>query len=211
MRTLPPRGYKPGKALILLTAVALIVFAVTRSPAPDHFHAARDLQAELQQTRTERDAFMAIKDELNQARAEWELLSKEKGRLETIVPLKKELPFLLVELEKTINRHPLHLNHLRTGEKKRHHAYGTILIELGLSGQPAELERFLNRLVNQPHYTAYDSITWNYAPDNEVEVEIGLELYYIDPAGIEPLIDRPEFEYCPSAGALTWQQEDAGF
>lgn len=209
MRALKPRGLRAWAAFILLTA-ALIALILLRLPVLDHFYAARALQSQLLQTRSEKDIFISIKEESRLAWAEWEQLSGEKSRLEALFPLEKELPFVLVELEETINSYPLHLHRMRTGEKKLYHFYGTTLIDLAVSGHPAELESFLNRLINLPHYTAYDSITWEYGADNEASVELVLELYYLIPSGIEPLIDRPDVENCPATGSNKWQQGYSG-
>ncbi len=194
MNTLKNRRRKIRMSFILVPALALVVLAISQIPVSDHYHSARGAWEQLNQARKEKESYLAVKDKSELLRAEWARLSCEEKRLKTLFPLENELPFVLVDLEKTIKKYPLNLQHMRTGGKMEHHSYGALVIALTVSGNPSGIDYFLKRLMDLPYFITLDNITWTYKTSDEAVLDLELELYYIDPDRIEPLIDRPDVD-----------------
>ncbi len=148
------------------------------------YHEARERHAQLEQIQEERKQLLEIKAEAETISGKWEMWKAKKDRLESRLPLEKDLPFALVSLEHTINQHSLTLHSMRTGGKTVFCSYGKQSLELSLSGKPDSIEVFLDQVAGLTQFIAFDCITWSKQDQQGVKLDLVLELYYIEPAEI---------------------------
>lgn len=187
MKALKKGNGSPGRRLLLIIITGLFILALFNPAAVDCYQEVRQLRELLILKRSEKAELEALMAEAGPIRAEWELLAAEKERLETLFPLEKELPFALVELEKTIKSFPLELRSMQAGEKINLHNHGLLVVSLSISGPPAAAEAFLGRVATLPHFLVFDSMAWACNAEGEVLLDLDLELLFIDPDQLEPL------------------------
>ncbi len=194
MKALQKEKPGSGRRLFLIIIAGLIILALFNPVSVSLFKETGLLREQLLLKQSEKAELTALVAEADPIRAEWELLAAEKERLETMVPLEKELPFALVELEKTIKSFPLELRRLQAGEKRFLDNHGLLVVELSIAGPPAAAEAFLGRLTTLPHFLVFDSLTWAYSAEGEVLLDLELELLFVDPDQLEPLPGPPDPE-----------------
>ncbi len=184
------RGPKNGKGFKLFIIMAIFTAAFLNLPA-DHYNEAKRLREQLTDTRSENMQLTAVLEGSGLIELEQDRLEGEKERLEALVPLEQDLPFSLIKLEEAISRFPLTIHEIRAGGKSRHSPYSKIKIDLAVSGPPAEIETFLRQLNNLPYLISVDNLTWSSGNEEDLVV-LDLELFFIDPAEVKPLLEWPE-------------------
>lgn len=191
MNNSKPAVRKAGRWLKYFAALVIFGLVALNIPA-DHFHEAGELREQLIETRSDKEQLMAVKAEAEQIGPERDRLSGEKARLEMLIPLKQELPFALVKFEEAVDRLPATVHKIRAGEQTRYQSFGKVKITLSLSAHSSKIESFLEQVSNLSYLIRIDSITWSGGSDNMDQVDLDLELFFIDPAELEPLLRWPE-------------------
>ncbi len=192
MNKLNKEPRRPGKLFALIIILLGISILGLVSPAIlNRYRETAELVEQLRLARSEKEHLVAIKAEGNPIRAEWERLFAEKDRLDQLFPLEKELPFVLVELEEAINRLPVEVSEMRAGEKTFAKRHGAARVNIAVISPPAYAASFLERVKDLAPFIVFDSITWTYTEEKKVIIDMELEIYYIVPELVLPLLERP--------------------
>ncbi len=189
----------PGKristVLLLCICSSLLLLLIIKGPAPDLYLEARNLQAQLQVIRQEKEKLQAITEETARINEGAGFSAAEQDRLALSIPLEKDLPLALANLEEMVQLYPLNLNHLKAAQKNLQDITGTMQVELGVSGSTEEIDLFLNQIITLPHLFTLDSIIWSQSSegDNNADLSLVLEFYYIDPHELNPGLAYQDF------------------
>lgn len=188
-------GKRISKLLLICICSSLLLLLIVNGPASDLYHEARNLQAQLQVIRQEKEKLLAIKEETARINEGAGFSSAEQDRLALSIPLEKDLPLALANLEEMVLLYPLNLNNLKTAQKNRQDVTGTMQVELGISGSKEEIDLFLSQIINLPHLFTLDSIIWSQdgEGDNNADLSLVLEFYYIDPHELDPGLANQDF------------------
>ncbi len=169
--------------LFIAICSSLLLFLLAKNPASDLYFETRELQTQLKMIRQEKEELLIINEETVRIFEEEALTSSEQDRLALSIPLEKDLPIALANLEKLVKQYPLNLNTLKTAPHNLQEVTGKMEVELGISGTVEEVDLFLSQVNSLPHLFKLDSITWNSAGDEKENAELFLvlEFYFVDP------------------------------
>ncbi len=144
-----------------------------------------DLRKQIKQINREKDQLTLIITQREEIEVEWTRWQEKKELLDKIVPIKEDLPFVLVNLEKYINHLPGTVHNYQVGETTSQQNYIETRINLSISDQAHRIHALLEQIEKLPYLLIIDSVSWSQAVGEEVRLDLVLQLILFNPLTVE--------------------------
>ena len=118
------------------------------------------------------ESLLAVIEQGEQIKAEWELLDVKNERLDKLIPDLSELPLVLEKLENFLEKYPATVHSLLIGESSFKDDHVTVDLLLSISAAPSTMQSMLLDLEHFPHLVLFEKITWKNRAEDDTAVDL---------------------------------------
>lgn len=143
------------------------------------------VQSQINQLQAEKDLLQAEVDRLEEKisrktalEKEWREMEGERERLSIVLPAQDQMPLVLGNLEELIDRYPVKLSLLRTGEFADQANYSGISFRSGFEGEDGSLLSLFEELERFPHLLIAEEAAWKREEGKSPNLEVVFTLVF---------------------------------